>query len=212
METKTHSSGDPAQQRREMRYQNIVASIERCQRKLEKADKTVGRMVRTIAKLERQRKRLADQIEKAKPLSYADQMAPAKSEPAIETDHLSEPEFVKLAEAADKVVKKAEARMKRKAKPTETTDISMAELNMAPGVFDKPMQENEFGNKLTSALRTELQDANDRLAAAFNDSMAGKGPFTAVGGKVTDQEVIAEMKKKARRERRARDRVMKTRR
>ena len=120
MGTSAHSNG-PSQpdieatllkrrnEKREKRYQSTVASIERCQRKLEKADKTVGRMVRTIAKLERQRKRLANQIENAKPLVYAEQLAeppkPKKSEAEVFDEKLGAALKVELTESAKRIAK-----------------------------------------------------------------------------------------------------------
>jgi hypothetical protein len=44
--------------RREKRYQKLCATIERTQRRLDKADKTVSRCIKQLVKLERQRRRL----------------------------------------------------------------------------------------------------------------------------------------------------------
>lgn len=46
------------QARREKRYQNLLTTIERTQRRLDKADKTARRLLRSLAKLEQQRRRL----------------------------------------------------------------------------------------------------------------------------------------------------------
>jgi hypothetical protein len=48
--------------RREANYQKLCTTIERTQRKLEKADRTVTRCIKLLAKLERQRRRAQKQM------------------------------------------------------------------------------------------------------------------------------------------------------
>ena len=121
MGTSAHSNG-PSQpdveatllkrrnEKREKKYASTVASIERAQRKLDKADKTVGRMVRLIAKLERQRRRLANFIA----LMYADQVAAVdestvaterKAKTKAEEEKLGAAPRVELTESAKRIAK-----------------------------------------------------------------------------------------------------------
>lgn len=87
----------------EKRHTAVVVTIERWQRKLEKADKTVRRAVLTLAKLERQRRRLQKRItaeETAKADAVVMAAIPAEPEPPLEI-----PPFLKR-----------DAKRKRKAK------------------------------------------------------------------------------------------------
>lgn len=82
MTTTTQASMQASIDRREKKYQTLVALIERWQRKLEKADKTMHKAVRTIATLERHRSKLRRSIERAKlalPMEPSD--APSRSVP-----------------------------------------------------------------------------------------------------------------------------------
>jgi hypothetical protein len=64
--------------RREANYQKLCTTIERTQRKLEKADRTVTRSVKLLTKLERQRRRAQKQM--AEPLT----VEPKPEHPKVE--------------------------------------------------------------------------------------------------------------------------------
>jgi len=65
--------------RRELRYQKLCASIERLQRKVDKADRTFQRGTRQLVKLERQRRRAQLALAKPRP-----EPKPADEHPRIE--------------------------------------------------------------------------------------------------------------------------------
>ena len=75
-----------------------------------------------------------------------------------------------------------------KMKVTETTDIPNSEIFGGNGT-------NQFGEKLEAAIKTELQDANNRLAQAWNDSLGPKNPLKAKGGEPSKEQVAAEKAK-----------------
>src|SRR5215471_505971 len=75
--TMTHVTAKP--DRRELRYQKLCASIERWQRKVDKADRIMTRGTRVLIKLERQRRRA--QLALSKPKAEA---TPPAEHPRIE--------------------------------------------------------------------------------------------------------------------------------
>jgi hypothetical protein len=91
--------------RTEKRHTAVVVTIERWQRRLEKADKTVRRAVLTLTKLERRRRRLQKRIA-AEDVAKADAIVlaaiPAEREPPLEI-----PPFLKRE---DKRKRKAKAK------------------------------------------------------------------------------------------------------
>lgn len=77
---------DKAPSRREANYVRLMASIKRWQTKLAKADATMQRSIRTLGKLERQRRRMEKAL--SKPPSVAQEAKP------VTPDDLSIPTFL----------------------------------------------------------------------------------------------------------------------
>jgi hypothetical protein len=84
-----------------------------------------------------------------------------------------------------------------KPKVTDVTDIPWSEMTGDDLRIPDNLRRDkavEFGEKLEAALRTELQAANDRLAKAWNDSTP-TGSLKAQGGKPSDEQVAAEIRR-----------------
>lgn len=116
----------PAQRlsRLEARREKLLVIIHRTRTRWEKADKAAQKHMRALIKLERQLIRMDKTIAKAKVETANELVETAKPTfkevhdaivniPQVETDHLPEPEFEKLAE---KMADEANGRLKRKRK------------------------------------------------------------------------------------------------
>ena len=68
--------------RREARYEKLLTTIERAQRKMEKADRTVTRCVKLLAKLERQRRRMQKAMAQARAAAADELVTTAAPVPA----------------------------------------------------------------------------------------------------------------------------------
>lgn len=133
--------------RREANYQKLCTTIERTQRKLEKADRTVTRSVKLLTKLERQRRRMQKQMAE-----------PPKVEP--------KPEHPKV-EAREQAVANALV------EPTvpDVTDIPNSEVfggDLGTPVEAKPKPKRQRKPKATDAKPESGSPGPALMVAAFN--------------------------------------------
>jgi predicted nucleic acid-binding Zn-ribbon protein len=130
--------------RQEANYEKLCTTIERTQRRWEKADKAAARLLKKVAALERQRSRARRRLDRAKAEAQSAALHPEPELPKPESKDNGIPEFLdrskklqalpdprtkeKKAErrAVEKEVKEAELRGKRRKMPLSGKDALKA--------------------------------------------------------------------------------------